>query len=54
MIEFIFEEHAVTTERAKFTAVVTSFSHDGDIFEKVADVIRSLTRVDRIQFFGKA
>ena len=41
MIEFIFEEHAVTTERAKFTVVVTSLSHDQDIFEKVADIIRS-------------
>ena len=41
MIEFIFEEHAVTTERAKFTAVVTSLSHDQDAFEKVADIIRS-------------
>ena len=41
MIEFIFEEHAVTTERAKFTAVVTLVSHDQDIFKKVADIIRS-------------
>ena len=41
MIEFIFKEHAVTTERAKFTAVVTSLSHDQDTFEKVADIIRS-------------
>ena len=40
MIEFIFE-HAVTTEHAMFTAVVTSLSHDQDIFEKVADIIRS-------------
>ena len=41
MIEFIFVEHAVTIERVKFAAVVTSLSHDQDIFEKVADIVRS-------------
>ena len=38
MIDQIFEEHAVTTERAKFSAVVTSLSHDQDVVDKVADI----------------
>ena len=54
MIEFIFEEHTVTTERARFTAVVTSLSNDQDIFEKIADIFAALTRADHIQFLGTA
>ena len=38
MIELIFEEHEVTTERAKFSAVLTLLSH---VFDKVADIIRT-------------
>ena len=51
MIEPIFEEHEVTTERAKFSAVVTSLRHEQDVFDKVSlTSFVPLTRVNHTQF----
>ena len=41
VIELIFENLEVTTERATFSTVVSSLSHEQDVFDKVADIIRT-------------
>ena len=40
MIEMIFDEHAVTSERARFTALMSALSHDELTLDAVADVLQ--------------